>query len=164
MKKLIVIVSVLWSVCGFSEEELFPDQCMYTDGDSIVATSSYKIMAVAYSGALGLTCQEIKTFKEGLIYTSIALYPVSALIATNPELQAALSIKALTMGLSNPVVASIAVVGGTGAAILFIILKDADETCERLGREEYERQLFINIENKLKMTPAHSGVHIEFNK
>lgn len=172
MKIILTIVTFLWGTYGFSED-LFPDQCVYTDGDvtaNVVMSKTLEVniatsnIVMAYNGALGLTCQELKTLQDGLVYTSIALLPVSALIASNPELQAALSIKALTLGLSNPIVASIAVVGGTGAAVVFILLKDANETCERLGREEYERQLFINIENKLKMSPANSGVHIDFNK
>ena len=168
----VIIATFLLSVQGFSEE-LIPDQCVYfgITGTNLADNSSFATIVSDFnlnlvaneSQLLGLTCQEIKTLKEGLFYTNAVLVPLSLMMATNPELGAALSVQALTLGLTNPVVMTVVLVAGAGISTFNMLLYHAQEKCEQIGKDDFKLQIMKAIEEKIKARPINSNVNIELN-
>jgi hypothetical protein len=134
-------------------DNLIPNQCANIETNTVQITADsdfnenhlFKISNF-YTNSNFLTCKQIDELKEAFTYISIALLPVSS-VAAAPGVREALLASATELGLvaGSAVTASILVIGGTGLATVYILIKPTLDECEKRGLEnvkkEFEKEL-----------------------
>ena len=150
---LIVALSV--GEISFANEKLLnTDSCV-----ALASSNSSGFVAVGYESSsqivAALTCQDLKTYKEGFIYTSLALSPAVLVIRANPAVKAMLLTEMMRLGLtlSNPVVLTVTVLGATGMAVIYIILKKEMDECEKMEAELLKKQIVRELKDDLGLSP-----------
>ena len=94
-----------------------------------------------------VSCHELKSAKEAIEMAGIALMPAKAAMKL-PGVGAAIDASIEALGLLNPAVIGVTVVGATGVAVVYIVLKRSVSDCERQDREDFKQQVFHELEGK----------------
>ena len=94
-----------------------------------------------------MSCQDLKTAKDAVTLVSLALYPARAALRFS-GVGAELGASMLALGLSSPAVLGVTVIGASGLAVVYIILKQTQDDCAKQDQNEFKKQLFQEIESK----------------
>lgn len=145
-------------------EGLFYDSCIeQVSSDS--GDDAGTVLIAAYSGPklMGLTCEDLKGFKEAVSAIDMALYPATLAITISPArdlIRAELA--GLGLSMANPAVLGVTVIGAFGVVTLYFILRRTMEECEEIAREDLRRDILREVEKKYGISAR--GVQLNLRK
>lgn len=94
-----------------------------------------------------LTCDDLRNAQDAAALVSIVLSPVKKVLAlpiVGEQIAAGLAVA----GVSAPAVATVSVIGATGMAVFYIIMRKQVSDCEKENQAELKRQFFNELESK----------------
>jgi hypothetical protein len=146
MKGLILVAMM---VMGFQAgaQGLFYDDCAYASNMEM----DPQVFFVAGTGPrmMGLTCEDLRGAVRAAQIVEMALYPATLALTLSPakaELMATLAQLGLTM--ANPAVLGVTIIGATGVVVLYLVMKNTLEECERLDQVRLKNAILQEVEAK----------------
>ena len=95
----------------------------------------------------GLTCEQIKSLPHLGEIISIGLMPATVALAA-PGVSGMLTaeLAALGLTLANPVVLGVTVIGATGVSVIYLVMKQTMEECEKADRQALRNEIIRELE------------------
>ena len=169
---ILIFVGLILSTSIFSAQaqagDLLADACV--DGAAVVQRAAYAglIVPAAFSSddvyAMNLSrssCQEMKSAKEAIEMAGLVLWPARTAIKM-AGVGSAIDASIEALGLSNPAVLGVTVIGATGVVVVYLILRQTVAECEHQDRDDFKQQIFEELESKYGIH-AMPSQQIQFN-
>lgn len=138
-------------------EGLFYDTCI----EKAEASGGLFLLAVDRSG-VGLTCDQLNQLQEAYETTKLVLWPASlAVLLTPARAEIAAQLELLGLGLSNPAVLGVTVIGAFGVVTVYFVLKAAMEDCERMDRQRLREEIVREIERKYRLDASRATFEVK---
>lgn len=159
MKLLMTLMLFAGSCPAFADSLFNDDVCPIVESTSVQYSAHLALTPQAFA-AFGLRCEDLKTLKNAVTYSSIALMPVSTAMALNPGLQTELMAAGVAV-LGSTAVITIGVVGASSVAAAYFILKPTIDECERQDHDTLRDSVMREMQQKYGLIPLNSSVDLE---
>jgi hypothetical protein len=122
----------------------------------MLTNEAFLVMDAKSMEMAGLSCQDLRSYREAFNMAEIALMPAAVALryANLPGLNGLL----VTLGLSNPAVMAVTVVGAAGMSVVYIVLKRTYADCEKLEKEKFKQQILSEIERNYNIQRVSSDI------
>lgn len=162
MLRMFVFLILTLTASSCFAEGLFYDSCIDTAFNPR-AESDLLIYTAYQGGAMGLTCQDLKSLKGAYEATSLALYPATlAMILTPARAQILAELELLGLTMMNPVVLGVTVIGAVGGVTVYFVLKASLDECERMDQARLKEEIIREMEQKYGLDARRAT--LEFKK
>lgn len=130
---------------------------IYDDSCMSPAVEPKRFSFLAADTVMGMTCEDIRQYKEDLALISIALMPVEVAMRS-PQAQAMLTAELARLGLSlaNPPVLAVTVLGAVGVSTVYFILKREMDQCEKEERNQLRDEILSDLKQSMPIDATQS--------